>query len=191
MTELAWIFVSAMVVNNFVLAYFLGLCPVVGVTSKIPTALRLGLATMCVMVLASVAGWLLNTFVLPAAPYLRLISFIVAIASIVQIVELVVKKTSPTLFRQLGIFLPLIASNSQVLGLALFQTNRGYSLLAGVVFATGAGLGITLVLTLMASMRVQTELAPVPAIARGAALVFFLAATLSLAFMGFAGLLSS
>lgn len=190
MSELLWIFVSALLVNNFVLVYFLGLCPVIGVSGRIATAVRLGLATTCVMVLASVSGWALNTFVLDAAPYLRLISFIVVIASVVQIVEVVVKKVSPTLFRELGIFLPLIATNSQVLGLALFQTNRGYSLIEGLVFAIGAGLGITVVMGLVASIRVQSELAPVAAVARGAALVFFMAATLSLAFMGFAGLFS-
>jgi len=190
MSQLAWIFVSAMVVNNFVLVYFLGLCPVVGVSNRIPTAVRLGFATTFVMLLASLSAWFLNTFILDAAPYLRLISFIVVIASVVQIVEMVVKKVSPALFRELGIFLPLIASNSQVLGLALFQTNRGYSLVEGLVFAAGAGAGVTLVMGLMASLRVQTELARVPLILRGPALVFLLAATLSMAFMGFAGLFS-
>ena len=190
MSDLFWIFMSAAVINNFVLVYFLGLCPVVGVSNRIGTAVRLGLATTAVMVLASFSGWALNTFVLTPAPYLRLISFIVVIASAVQIVELVVKKFSPGLFRELGIFLPLIASNSQVLGLALFQTNRGYSLIEGLIFALGAGAGITLVMGLMASIRVSSELAPIAGVARGAALVFFLAGTLSLAFMGFSGLFS-
>jgi electron transport complex protein RnfA len=188
MSELTLLFVSGLLVNNFVLVYFLGLCPVVGVTGRVETALRLGLATTFVMVLACLSAWTLNTFVLERAPYLRLICFIVAIASAVQIVEMVVKKLSPALFRELGIFLPLIASNSQVLGLTLFQTNRGYSLLEALVYAIGAGLGITLVLGLMASMRVQTELSDVPAMVKGPALVFLLCATLSMAFMGFAGL---
>ncbi len=118
--NLFWIFVSAAIVTNFVLVYFLGLCPVIGVTSRSATGLRLGLATTFVMVLASLAAWVLNTWVLPSAPYLRVISFVVAIASIVQIVELFVKKTSPVLYRDLGIFLPLIASNSQVLGNGTF-----------------------------------------------------------------------
>lgn len=190
MSDLALLFVSGLVVNNFVLVYFLGLCPVVGVTSRVETAVRLGLATTFVMVLACVSAWTLNTFVLEHAPYLRLITFIVAIASAVQIVEMIVKKVSPALFRELGIFLPLIASNSQVLGLTLFQTNRGYSFVEGLVFAVGAGLGITLVMGLMASIRVQTDLGNVPAIVKGPALVFLLAAVLSMAFMGFAGLLS-
>ena len=188
MTNLFWIFVSAAIVTNFVLVYFLGLCPVIGVTNKSATGLRLGLATTFVMALASLAAWILNTFVLGAAPFLRVISFVVAIASIVQIVELFVKKVSPPLYRELGIFLPLIASNSQVLGMTIFQTNRGYTLLEGVLFAVGGGLGITAVLSLVGGIRERTDLAPIPAVARGPALVFMIAAALSLAFMGFAGM---
>lgn len=190
MTELAWIFVSAMVVNNFVLSYFLGLCPFMGVSSRIETALRLGLATLFVMVSASLAAWILNTLILPAAPYLRIVSFIVVIASLVQIVELAIKKTSPTLFRELGIYLPLITTNCAILALAIFQTNRGYGFIEGFAFAVGAGLGFTLVMVLMASIRVQAELAPVPDLVRGSAFVFILAGCLSMAFMGFAGLFS-
>jgi electron transport complex protein RnfA len=130
----------------------------------------------------------LNAYVLDAAPFLRVISFVVAIASIVQIVELFVKKTSPALYRELGIFLPLIASNSQVLGMTIFQTNRGYTLVQGLMFAVGGGLGITAALSLVGGIRERTEFAPIPAIARGPALVFMIAATLSLAFMGFAGM---
>ena len=188
MRDLFWIFASAAIVTNFVLVYFLGLCPVIGVTNKSATGLRLGLATTFVMVLASLAAWILNAFVLAAAPFLRVIAFVVAIASIVQIVELFVKKTSPSLYRELGIFLPLIASNSQVLGMTIFQTNRGYTLLQGLMFALGGGLGITAVLSLVGGIRERTDLAPIPAIARGPALVFMIAATLSLAFMGFAGM---
>lgn len=188
MSNLFWIFVSAAVVTNFVLVYFLGLCPVIGVTNKSATGLRLGLATTFVMALASLAAWVLNTFVLAAAPFLRVISFVVAIASIVQIVELFVKKVSPPLYRELGIFLPLIASNSQVLGMTIFQTNRGYTLLEGLLFATGGGLGITAVLSLVGGIRERMEFAPIPAVVRGPALVFIMVAALSLVFMGFAGL---
>jgi electron transport complex protein RnfA len=191
MNDLVWIFISTLVVNNFVLAYFLGLCPFLGVTARVATALRLGLATLFVMAITSISAWALNAFVLNEAPYLRVISFIIVIASMVQIVELVVKKTSPTLFRELGIYLPLITTNCEILGLAIFQTNRGYGFLQGFVFAMGAGLGFTLVMVLMASIRMKSELAPVPDVARGPALVFFLAASLALAFMGFAGLFSS
>jgi electron transport complex protein RnfA len=188
MRDLFWIFISAAIVTNFVLVYFLGLCPVIGVTNKSATGVRLGLATTFVMVLASLAAWVLNAFVLAAAPFLRVIAFVVAIASIVQIVELFVKKTSPSLYRELGIFLPLIASNSQVLGMTIFQTNRGYTLLQGLMFAAGGGLGITAVLSLVGGIRERTDLAPIPSVARGPALVFMIAATLSLAFMGFAGM---
>jgi electron transport complex protein RnfA len=188
MSEHFVIFVSAALVTNFVLVYFLGLCPVIGVTNKSATGWRLGLATTFVMVLASFAAWVMNTFVLGTVPFLRIIAFVVAIASIVQIVELFVKKVSPVLYRDLGIFLPLIASNSQVLGLTIFQTNRGYSLLAGLVFAVGGGLGITAVLALVGGMRERMEFAPVPAVVRGPALVFMIVAMLSLVFMGFAGM---
>jgi electron transport complex protein RnfA len=188
MSDLSFIFISALVVNNFVLAYFLGLCPFMGVSSRVDTALRLGLATTFVMLVASLSASALNAFVLEEAPYLRVISFIVVIASMVQIVELIIRKTSPVLFRELGIFLPLITTNCAILGLAIFQTNRGYGFVEGFTFAAGAGLGFTMVMILMASIRVQSELAKVPAILRGPALVFLLAASLSMAFMGFAGL---
>ena len=188
MSNLMWTFISAAIVTNFVLVYFLGLCPVIGVTNKSATGLRLGLATTFVMVLASLAAWVLNTFVLGAAPFLRVIAFVVAIASIVQITELFVKKTAPSLYRELGIFLPLIASNSQVLGLTIFQTNRGYTLVEGLMFAVGGGLGITAVLSLVGGIRERMQFAPIPAIARGPALVFIIVAALSLVFMGFAGM---
>ena len=188
MTDYFWIFFSAAIVTNFVLVYFLGLCPVIGVTNKSVTGLRLGLATTFVMVLASLAAWILNRFVLANAPYLRVIAFIVAIASVVQIVELFIRKVSPGLYRELGIFLPLIASNSQVLGLTIFQTNRGYTLPQGLIFAIGGGLGITAVLAMVGSIRERLEFAPIPAIARGPALVFMIVAALSLVFMGFAGM---
>ena len=128
MENLIWILLSAMVVNNFTLALFLGLCPFMGVSARVETALRMGAANIFVLTITSLCAWFLNTFVLPYAPYLRLISFIVVIASLVQIVEIVIKKVSPTLFRQLGIFLPLITTNCAILGLAIFQTNRGYGL---------------------------------------------------------------
>jgi electron transport complex protein RnfA len=191
MGDLVWILLSVMVVNNFTLALFLGLCPFMGVSARVETALRMGAANIFVLTITSLCAWFLNTFILPYAPYLRLISFIVVIASLVQIVEIVIKKVSPVLFRQLGIFLPLITTNCAILGLAIFQTNRGYGLLEGLFFAVGAGLGLTLALVLMASIRENTELSDVPDIAKGMALVLIIAGSLSLAFMGFAGLLSS
>ncbi len=191
MQNLFWIFLSAMVVNNFTLALFLGLCPFMGVSGRVETALRMGLANIFVLVITSICAWFLNTFVLEQAPYLRVISFIVVIASLVQIVEMAIKKLSPTLFKQLGIFLPLITTNCAILGLAIFQTNRGYGFFEGLTFAVGAGLGLTLALVLMASIREDTELADIPSLAKGTALVLIIAGSLSLAFMGFAGLGSS
>ena len=186
--ELFWIFIAAMVVNNFTLTYFLGLCPFMGVSGQVYTALRMGAANVFVLTVASVSSWFLNTYILPHAPYLRLISFILVIASAVQITELLIKKLSPNLFRALGIYLPLITTNCAILGMAIFQTNRGYDFIQGILFAWGAGAGLTLALVLMASIRQSLEVADVPEVARGNAIVFIIAGILSLAFMGFAGL---
>lgn len=191
MGELMWIFVSAMLVNNFTLVLFLGLCPFLGVSAKVGTAVRMGAANVFVLVITSLTASFLNAYVLVHAPYLRLISFIVVIASLVQIVEMAIRKLSPTLFRELGIFLPLITTNCAILGLAIFQTNRGYGAVEGLFFALGAGAGLTLALSLMASIRERIELSDVPAIARNMGLVLVLAGTLSLAFMGFAGLFTA
>jgi len=178
-------------VNNFTLVMFLGICPFLGVSGRIATALRMGAANIFVLVLTSVTVSLLNAYVLPRAPYLGLISYIVAIAGLVQIVEMAIKKLSPTLFRELGIYLPLITTNCAILGLAILQTNRAYTFVEGFVFAIGGGLGLTLALVLMASIRETVELADVPALARNMGLVLILAGSLSLAFMGFAGLFTS
>jgi electron transport complex protein RnfA len=191
MGDLVWIFVSAAVVNNFVLAYFLGLCPFFGVSGRVETAFRLGVATIFVMTVTSLCAWALNTFVLVHAPYLRLISFIVVIASTVQFVEMVIKKVSPALFRALGIFLPLITTNCAILGLALFSTSKGYGLVQGLVYAWGAGAGFTLALVLMAGLRQEAELSSIPQVVRGTAMNLIIAGILSLAFMGFAGLFSA
>lgn len=191
MSDLLWVFVSALLVNNFTLSYFLGLCPFFGVSGKLQTAFRLGLATTFVMLITAIAAWALNTFVLPQFPYLRLISFIVVIASTVQFVEMVIRKLSPTLFAALGIFLPLITTNCAILGLALFQTSRGYGFWQGIAFALGGGGGFLLALVLMASLREEAELSDVPAVVRGTAFSLLIAGILAMAFMGFAGLLSS
>lgn len=183
------IFFSAMVVNNFTLAMFLGLCPFMGVSARVETALRMGAANIFVLILTSLSAWVLNTYILETVPYLRIISFIIVIASLVQIVEVVIKKVSPALFRQLGIYLPLITTNCAIFGLAIFQTNRGYDFMQGLTFAIGAGLGLTLALVLMASIRESVEFSDVPGIARGTGLVLIIAGILSMAFMGFAGLL--
>ncbi|MHC5065791.1 MAG: electron transport complex protein RnfA [Planctomycetota bacterium] len=188
MQEMLWIFVSAMLVNNFTLSYFLGLCPFFGVSGRLDTAFRLGLANIFVLTITSLCAWALNSFVLVYAPYLRVIAFIVVIASTVQFVEMVIKKLSPALFRALGIFLPLITTNCAILGL---ETTKGYGLVAGLVYAWGAGAGLTLALVLMAGLREEAELSDIPSVARGFAMNLMIAGTLSMAFMGFAGLFSS
>jgi electron transport complex protein RnfA len=189
--ELAFIFASASVINNFTLSYFLGLCPFMGVTNRVETAFRLGLANIFVLTITSLATWVLNTYILVKTPYLSLISYIVVIASTVQFVEMAIKKLSPALFRALGIFLPLITTNCAILALALFQTSRGYGLVQGLVFAVGAGVGLTLALVIMAGIREETQVNGVPDLVKGTAMSFLIAGILSLAFMGFAGLFSN
>jgi electron transport complex protein RnfA len=183
------IFLGASLVNNFVLAYFLGICPFLGVSSKIATASRMGGAVTFVMLISSMSAFgIQKLLVAIGAPYLTLISFIAVIASAVQLVEMFVKKTSPALFRALGIFLPLITTNCAILALALFQTNKGYGFLQSIVYALGGGAGFTLALVLMAGLRERLELAEVPDLVRGTALALLVAGILSIAFMGFAGL---
>jgi electron transport complex protein RnfA len=183
------IFIGALLANNFVLAMFLGLCPFLGVSGKLDTALPMGVATTFVMAVASLFAFGLNWLLgLVGLEFLRLISYIVVIASAVQLVEMVLKKYSPTLFRALGIYLPLITTNCAVLGVALIQTAREYSLWQSLAFAIGGGAGFTLALVLMAGLRERLQLVEVPELARGSALMLMLAGVLSLAFMGFAGL---
>ena len=183
------LFINASLVNNFVLAYFLGLCPFLGVSGSVSTAARMGAAVIFVMLVSSISAYGIHAALVAIdAPYLRLISFIVVIASTVQLVEMAIKKLSPALFRALGIFLPLITSNCAILGLVLFQANRGYGLVQSIVYALGAGFGFTLALILMAGVRERLHLVAVPGAVRGAALSLILAGILSLAFMGFAGL---
>jgi electron transport complex protein RnfA len=191
MDDLVWIFISALLINNFVLAYFLGLCPFLGVSNSLETSFRLGLATIFVLLITAVCAWILNTYVLIYAPYLRLISFIVVIASTVQFIEMLIKKLSPALFRAMGIFLPLITTNCAILGLAIFATNRGYGLIEGIVFALGAGIGFTLALLLLAGLREESELSDIPKLIQGTAMNLIIAGILSMAFMGFAGLFSA
>ena len=187
--SLGSIFINASLVNNFVLAYFLGICPFLGVSNKVDTAIRMGAAVTFVMVIASLCAYAIHLLLMAIdAPFLHLISYIVVIASTVQFVEMFVKKFSPNLSRALGIFLPLITTNCAILGLALFQANRGYGFFQSVVFALGAGVGFTLALVLMAGIREKLELAAVPDMVKGTVLTLFIAGILSLAFMGFAGL---
>lgn len=183
------VFIMACLTNNFVLAYFLGICPFLGVSSRMETSTRMGGAVVFVMLTASACAYGINALLAAiGAEYLRLISFIAVIASTVQLVEMVVKKASPALFRSLGIFLPLITTNCAILAVALFQTNKGYGFLQCIVYALGAGAGFTLALTLIAGLREKLDLASVPDVVRGAALTLLLAGILSISFMGFAGL---
>jgi len=183
------IFISVILANNFVLAMFLGLCPFLGVSGKLETAFPMGVATTFVMLVASLCAFGLNWLLgLLHLEFLRLISYIVIIASAVQLVEMVLKKHSPALFRALGIYLPLITTNCAVLGVALFQTARDYSFVQSMAFALGGGIGFTLALVLMAGLRERVQLVEVPEIAKGTALALMLAGMLSLSFMGFAGL---
>jgi electron transport complex protein RnfA len=184
-----FIFLNAAIVNNFVLAMFLGICPFLGVSAKKETAWNMGLAVIFVMLVSSVSAYGINALLVRfEIEYLRLICYIAVIASAVQLVEMTMKKVSPALFRALGIFLPLITTNCAILGVALFQTSREYSFLQSVAFSLGAGIGFTIALMLMAGLRQQLELAKVPTVSQGAAMTMMLAGLLSLAFMGFAGL---
>ena len=188
-TPLWSIFVNAALVNNFVLAYFLGICPFLGVSAKIGTAARMGGAVMFVMLVSSMCAYAIHHVLLMiGVPFLELIAFIVVIASTVQLVEMFIKKMSPALFRALGIFLPLITTNCAILGLALFQTNRGYGFVEAIAYALAAGAGFTLALVLMAGIREKLELATMPDAVTGTASALVIAGILSLTFMGFAGL---
>ena len=187
--SLGTIFLNAALVNNFVLAYFLGICPFLGVSGKMETATKMGGAVMFVMLISSMCAYGIHAFLVSInAPFLQLISYIVVIASTVQLVEMFIKKISPALFKSLGIFLPLITTNCAILAVALFQTSKGYGFLQSVVYSLGAGAGFMLALVLIAGIREQLNFAEVPNISKGTALTLFIAGILSLCFMGFAGL---
>jgi electron transport complex protein RnfA len=190
--SLSFVFLNALIVNNFVLSLFLGLCPFLGVSGKLNTAVPMGIATTIVMLVSSICAYFINVLLVAFdIEFLRLISFIAVIASAVQLVEMSMKKFSPALFRALGIFLPLITTNCAILGLALFQTFREYNFLQSLVYSLGAGGGFIIAIVLMASLRERLEFSKVPSVSQGAALTVMLAGLLSLTFMGFAGLGSS
>lgn len=177
-------------VNNVVLVKFLGLCPFMGVSGKLDSALGMSLATTFVLTLAAVAGWLLEHLVLEPLDlgYLRILSFILVIASVVQFTELAVRWISPALYQVLGIFLPLITTNCAVLGVALLNVQEGHGFLESVLYGLGSALGFSLVMVLFAGLRERLALAQVPAAFAGQPIAFVVAGILSLAFMGFAGL---
>ena len=187
--SLTYIFLDACIIHNFVLSMFLGICPFLGVSAKLETATRMGLAVIFVMLVSSVCAFGITALLTWAnAEYLQLICYIAVIASAVQLVEMFIKKTSPALFKALGIFLPLITTNCAILGLALSQTQKGYDFLQCLAYALGAGAGFTLALTIMAGLREALDLADVPSVVKGAAMTLIVAGILSLAFMGFAGI---
>ena len=190
LTEFILLLISTVLVNNFVLVQFLGLCPFMGVSGKLETAIGMSMATTFVLTLASVCSYLIETYLLApfGLEYLRTLSFILVIAVVVQFTEMVVQKTSPTLYRLLGIFLPLITTNCAVLGVALLNIKEQHSLVESVVYGFGAAVGFSLVLIMFAAMRERLAAADVPSPFKGAAIAMITAGLMSLAFMGFTGL---
>jgi electron transport complex protein RnfA len=184
------IILSTALVNNVVLVKFLGLCPLMGVSNKLDSALGMGLATTFVLTLAAFAGWLLEHYVLNplGLGFLRILTFILVIAVVVQFTEMVVRKTSPALYQVLGIFLPLITTNCAVLGVALLNVQQENSFFESLLYGFGSALGFTLVLVMFAGLRERLALANVPAAFSGAPIAYVVAGLMSLAFMGFAGL---
>ncbi|GAA0540543.1 MULTISPECIES: electron transport complex subunit RsxA [Rheinheimera] len=193
MTEFLLLLISTVLVNNFVLVKFLGLCPFMGVSGKLETAIGMSLATTFVLTLASLCSYLVDYYLLAPLDllYLRTLAFILVIAVVVQFTEMVVHKTSPTLYRLLGIFLPLITTNCAVLGVALLNVNARHNFVNSVVYGFGAAVGFSLVLILFAAMRERLAAADVPVPFKGAAIAMVTAGLMSLAFMGFTGLVKA
>lgn len=185
------LFISTVVVNNFVLVQFLGICPFIGVSREVSTSIGMGLATTFVSVIAALASWLIQHFILVpfGLEYLQTVSFILVIASMVQLVEMFIHKSSPGLYQAMGIFLPLITTNCAVLGLALTSVLRSYTLGEALIFGLGAGVGFTLALVMIAGIREELDFADIPKPLKGAGIAFITAGLLSLAFSGFAGII--
>ena len=190
--ELAAIFISAVFVQNFVLYYFLGICPFLGVSKKIDSAFSMGLAVTFVMSITAVVSWLINNLILIpyGLDYLQIVSFILVIASLVQLVEMFIRKISPPLYQALGIYLPLITTNCAIMGLALIAALNEYGFVETVVFGFGSGIGFTLAIILMAGIREQLDLADVPEPLKGAGIALIVAGIMALAFNGFIGMLT-
>lgn len=186
---LGHIFIDALLINNFVLCVFLGMCSFLGVSGKFSSAWRMGVSVMFVITVSAVLSYEINRLLVAVhAEYLRLITYIVIIAATVQLTEMFIKKTSPALFRELGVYLPLITTNCAVLAVPLFQTARGYNLLQSTVFALAASGGYCMAMMLLSLVRERIDLSDVSSLAKGTALTLLLASMLSLAFMGFAGM---
>lgn len=190
MTEYLLLLIGSALVNNVVLVKFLGLCPFMGVSNKLDTAISMGLATTFVLTLAAIASWLIEHFVLQplGMGYMRIIAFILVIAAVVQFTEMVIHKTSPMLHQVLGIYLPLITTNCAVLGVALLNLQEDNSLMQSILFGIGSALGFTLVMVLFAGLRERLATANVPGLFAGTPIGFIVAGLLSMAFMGFSGI---
>ncbi|MFO7896398.1 MAG: electron transport complex subunit RsxA [Candidatus Cloacimonadales bacterium] len=182
--------IAAIFVQNFILARFLGLCPYIGVSKKLDSALGMGMAVIFVMTLASTFTWLIQRFLLIPLnlQFLQTIAFILTIASLVQFVEMVIQKTAPSLYKSLGVFLPLITTNCAVLGVAILNIQEGYTFIGAILNGLFAGIGFTLVLILMAGIRERMEKAEVPQTMQGMPLAMIIAGGMALAFLGFSGL---
>ncbi len=193
MEEYALILIGTILVNNFVLVKFLGLCPFLGVSSKVETAIGMGMATTFVLTLASVLSYLVNSYLLIplGIEYLRLIAFILVIAAVVQFTEMVIHKSSPLLYQLLGIFLPLITTNCAVLGVALLNIQEEHTFVSSALYGFGAAVGFSLVLVLFAALRERVDVADVPRPFQGSAVALITAGLMSMAFMGFAGLIAT
>ncbi|NOY62923.1 MAG: electron transport complex subunit RsxA [Gammaproteobacteria bacterium] len=193
MTDYILILISTVLVNNFVLVKFLGLCPFMGVSRKLETATGMALATTFVLTLSSVCSYLANVYLLAplGLEYLRTITFILVIAVVVQFTEMVVHKTSPVLYKILGIFLPLITTNCAVLGVALLNVQEQHSFMQSLIYGFGASIGFSLVLILFAAMRERINVGDVPKAFQGPPIALITAGLMSMAFMGFAGLIKN
>lgn len=191
MTEIILLLIGTVLVNNFVLVQFLGLCPFMGVSGKLETAIGMSMATTFVLTIASMSSYLVEVYILTplGIEYLRTLSFILVIAVVVQFTEMVVHKTSPTLYRLLGIFLPLITTNCAVLGVALLNITEQHNFIESIIYGFGAALGFSLALVLFSAMRERLAAADVPAPFKGASIAMITAGLMSLAFMGFTGLI--
>ena len=186
---LTHIFVDGLLINNFIFAVFLGMCPFLGLSGKFATSWRMGVAVIFVITVSTALCLGVNELLIPLhVEHLRLISYIVIVAATVQLIEMFIKKTSPTLFRELGVYLPLITTNCAVLAVPLFNTSRNYNFAQSMTFAVSGSGGFALAIVLMSLVRERTDLSAVPSIARGTAITLILAAILSMSFMGFAGM---
>ncbi|MBQ0046020.1 MAG: electron transport complex subunit RsxA [Prevotellaceae bacterium] len=187
--NLVLIIITAIFVNNVVLAQFLGICPFLGVSKKVDTASGMGMAVTAVLVVATIVTYLIQTYVLNAfgLEYLQTIAFILVIAALVQMIEIILKKTMPALYQALGVFLPLITTNCCILGVAILVIQKDYDLLEGIIYALSTGIGFLLAMVLFAGMREQLELTSVPKSFEGVPIALVTASLLAMAFMGFSG----